>query len=219
MAIDPIKIPQDVGIEDRIIGPITLRQLIISLIGTGVSYAIWSSMKNEYGGGVPLDRTIMAWIPCVIFIAFAFVRINGVSLFRMMLLGMEKTDKPAIRTWSPREGISMNVSSFEDTKQKPTKDMPDQNAEELSKLMDTGLDDLEAIVQRKRQRLAAEAALDNGDLLPAEPQVNSNLPVQRGRISVDSSANAKPVDDVQAPEQVQPSVTPTVRDISPPPSN
>ena len=40
MPIEPVKIPQNVYIEDRIVGPLTLRQTLIMAIGGGFSYAL-----------------------------------------------------------------------------------------------------------------------------------------------------------------------------------
>jgi len=202
MAIEPIKIPQDVHIEDKIIGPITLRQLTITLIGGGISYAIWGAMKNEYGGGVPLDRTIMAWTPCVIAAAFAFIRINNVSLARFCLLLIEKTDKPAIRSWHPREGISINVRTFEDTKKKPTKDMPDKTPAELSTVLDTGMDHLAEVVEQQMQQQKA-----------------ASLPVRPERVQVDERTSPS-IDDVQESQAQQLTQEPNdngpiLRDLSP----
>ncbi|MBI1934686.1 PrgI family protein [Candidatus Peregrinibacteria bacterium] len=105
MPIDPIKIPQNVQIEDRIIGTVTLRQLIITIIGCGISYAIWSSLQKAFGGtGIPV--TIIAWIPAVLFIAFAFIKVYDLSLFRITLLMIERSIKPQTRTWNPRTGMS-----------------------------------------------------------------------------------------------------------------
>ncbi|MDD5075396.1 MAG: PrgI family protein, partial [Candidatus Peribacteraceae bacterium] len=80
MAIDPVKIPQNVYVEDRIIGPITLRQLIIVLLTGGLSYAIWGAMKSANGGYIGIIGTIIAWIPCAIGVVFAFVKIQGIGL-------------------------------------------------------------------------------------------------------------------------------------------
>lgn len=105
MPIEPVKIPQNVQIEDRIVGSITIRQLIISILGCGISYAIWSNLQKIYGT-VSIPVTIMAWIPAVIFIAFAFIKIYDLSLFRLVLLTIENSVKPRIRTWAPRTGLS-----------------------------------------------------------------------------------------------------------------
>lgn len=139
MPIEPVKIPQNVQIEDRIIGPITLRQLIITILGCGISYAIWSTLQKIFGD-VSITVTIVAWIPAVVFIAFAFVKVYDLSLFRVVFLMIERSVKPQTRTWAPRPGISVIHSH---ALAKPEKKKPDaaqqeqpQSIEELSSMLD-----------------------------------------------------------------------------------
>ncbi len=111
MPIDPIKIPQNVYIEDRIVGPLTLKQIIIVALGGGFSYVLWSTITKTIGS-VNIVLTVLAWIPAVIAVIFAFVKINDLSMFRLCLLAVERFNKPSLRTWSPRRGISINVRTF-----------------------------------------------------------------------------------------------------------
>lgn len=119
MAIEPVKIPQDVSIEDRIIGPVTLKQIIICLLSSGFSYMVFSSMKAA-GTLTPVSMAI-SWTPAAIGAAFAFVKINGISLFRFCLLMIERLNKPGRRMWTPRRGITINISTGSGT--------PEQSAE------------------------------------------------------------------------------------------
>lgn len=141
MPIDPIKIPQNVHIEDRIVGPLTLRQILIVGAGAGFSYALYGMLTNAYGA-LALPVTIMVWIPAVIAAAFAFLRINDLSMFKLMLLMMEQVNKPATRTWSPRRGISVNIRIFSTPEKDGQKLHPDtevknmSHIEELSTLLD-----------------------------------------------------------------------------------
>jgi hypothetical protein len=123
MALEPVKIPQNVYVEDRIIGPVTIRQIIIMGIGGAMSYALWSILaQSGYIGIVPL---IIAWIPVTIAAAFAFVKINDISLFRMILLKIEQANKPSIRHWESTQGISLNFVT------KPPKEFVDPNAPQV----------------------------------------------------------------------------------------
>ena len=108
MPIDLVKIPQNVYIEDRIVGPLSLRQIIIIMLGGGFSYILYSLIAKTYGS-VSLPVTALVSIPGLLAAAFAFVRINDISLFRIMLLMIEQMNKPSIRTWSPRRGIIINI--------------------------------------------------------------------------------------------------------------
>ncbi len=140
MPIEPIKIPQNVYIEDRIVGPLTLKQLIISTIGCGFSYALFAVLSKAMGGTPPLPVTILVWIPGALSILFAFVRINDLSMLHLLLLLVEKANKPATRIWAPRRGITINFRTTmmekpkAATPQTPEHSMP--RIDELSSILD-----------------------------------------------------------------------------------
>ncbi len=115
MPIEAVKIPQNVYIEDRIIGPVTLKQLIISGLGLGMSYAIFSTaQKSGVTNPVALGVT---WIPAVIFCAFAFMKVNDLTLFNIILLSIESFNKPNQRIWSPHAGLSINLITRQHVKE------------------------------------------------------------------------------------------------------
>mgnify|MGYP003346360286 CR=1 FL=1 len=64
MPIEPIKIPQNVYIEDRIVGPLTLKQVIIVTIGGGFSYALWAMLSKTYGA-ISIPIQVMVWLPAL----------------------------------------------------------------------------------------------------------------------------------------------------------
>lgn len=140
MPIESVKIPQNVQIEDRIVGSITLRQLIISIVGCGISYAIWTNLQKILGT-VSIVVSIIAWIPAVIFIAFAFIKVYDLSLFRIVLLMIERSVKPQTRTWAPRTGMStINSHTFAKPEKKKRSAGTGQekplSIEELSSMLD-----------------------------------------------------------------------------------
>jgi len=199
MAIDPVKIPQNVYVEDRIIGPVTLRQLIIVLLTGGLSYAIWGAMKSANGGYVGVPGTIVAWIPCAIGAAFAFVKIQGISLMRFCLLMIEKTDKPAIRKWTPRRGVSINFQFIanmeEEEKKKKPQEPHHEKIEELSAFLDRG--PVMRTQQKKREfdenSSPAEEIIDETDL--------DMKPVDPTRISISPREEAeRPLNDITPQE-------------------
>ncbi len=115
MPIEAVKIPQNVYVEDKIIGPISLRQLAISGIGAGIGYMFYGiAVKNGVRNVVGLAA---CWIPTVIAVAFAFLKINDLSLLRLILLFIESLNKPTIRYWSPHTGISINLITNQATKE------------------------------------------------------------------------------------------------------
>lgn len=179
MPIDPVKIPQNVHIEDRIVGPLTLRQIIISMLGIGFSYALWASISKVYGG-VPLHITIIVWIPAVIALMFAFIRVNDLSMTHLLLLLIERMEKPQTRIWGPRRGITLSTRSFAtptaENARQPTS--PDNSADlsNLSDLLDTTSDP------------------ETDDTIPASDDIQGLAlpprPVQKDRITIEPLTNA-----------------------------
>lgn len=212
MPIEPVKIPQNVYVEDRIVGPVTLRQLIILLATGGFSYAIWTAAKSQLGASsVPL--TIVCWIPFMIGVFFAFVRIQGISLMRFILLMVEKMDKPAVRLWTPRRGISINFQYFsgvEEKKKQVVTQPHREKLEELSALLDKG----PVITVKSNEKEVPTTPVEE----PATPH-----PVDQGRIKAERAEDGFPFDDITTfpPATVE---TPpqnsrvTMRDILPPSS-
>jgi len=141
MPIEAVKIPQNVYIEDRIVGPLTLRQVIISAVGCGFSYALYSMMAKAYGG-TTLPITIMVWIPGALSILFAFIKFNDLTLFQMVLLTLERMNKAPVRVWTPRKGISITIR----TAPKPEDEKP-------------AVRQAAAIVERKEARIAELSAI------------------------------------------------------------
>lgn len=135
--MDPIKIPQNVYVEDRIIGSLTLRQIIIVIIGGGISYIFYAYMQKTYGYvGIPF--IIISAIPILISMTFAFVRIHDLSLLKLILLLIERSTKPHIRIWGPRNGITVIIKTERITQEK--KHAHKESAEQiqtLSTLLDT----------------------------------------------------------------------------------
>lgn len=132
MPIEAVKIPQNVYVEDRIIGPVTLRQLIISGLGAGLSYAIFATLQRAgVSNPVPL---VLAWIPAVICVAFAFLKINDLSLFSIILLAIESTHKSNQRYWSPHGGISINLITSQHVK--ALKDQTEKAAANTDKIVE-----------------------------------------------------------------------------------
>lgn len=139
MAIEAVKIPQNVYVEDRIVGPLTLRQVITVALGGGGSYALWSMLLKNFGALDPVT-TGLVWLPAVLSLAFAFIRINDLSLMRLLLLRLEQMQKPSLRTWTPRTGISITVRTFTgaETKHRPVSDAEiDAKKQRFTEIADT----------------------------------------------------------------------------------
>jgi len=88
------KVPQDVQREDQVLWFITLKQLIILLIGFGISYTIFvNANRDAKANGEELEAgtQVLIWMPAMIAAAFAFVKIKAIPLFQFILLFIENT--------------------------------------------------------------------------------------------------------------------------------
>lgn len=90
------KVPQDVQREDHIVGPLTLRQLIICGIGFSIAYALFTVIGRDY-------EVITAIIPVIIIglitITFAFIKPLDLDFEKYLLFRIESLILPAKRYW------------------------------------------------------------------------------------------------------------------------
>lgn len=166
--MDPIKIPQNVYVEDRIIGSLTLRQIIIVIIGGGIGYTFYAFMQKTYGYvGIPL--IMMSSIPLLISLAFAFVRIHDLSLLKLIFLLIERSSKPSIRTWGPRTGITIIIKTHNVAQEK--KHAHQESAEHI-RTLSTLLDTLPSRPTEEEQD-TSEPKPVNPESVHVEPLINA----------------------------------------------
>ncbi len=96
------KVPQDVQREDQILWFITLHQLVLLLIGFGISYAIFNNMNSKYD--LDTGDQIMIWIPAGISAFFAFIKIKGIPIFQLITLLIEQLFFRRARRWWIQNG-------------------------------------------------------------------------------------------------------------------
>lgn len=136
------KVPQDVQREDQILWFITLRQLIMLMVGCGISYLLFVNMKKKYD----LNELEIAliWLPAAISAALAFLKIKGIKLPQFLLLILEQVffRRPR-RYWIAGAGepfVSMTTAvkplSRKDTSTDEEKSFDTKKVEELAKFLD-----------------------------------------------------------------------------------
>lgn len=105
------KVPQNVQREDTIVGPLTLKQLIISGVGGGVTYGVYTALSNTYTWPVWIGPTL---ILASITILFAFVKVHELTFTQYILSGIAYLFLPRKRVWVKRSGDA--ISSIEQPK-------------------------------------------------------------------------------------------------------
>ncbi len=101
-SIVQFKIPQDVQLEDKIVGPLTLKQLSICAIGGTITYFFYTTLSKNYFWEVwilPVSLTIL------ITLAISFIKISNVTFTKFILLLIEFALKPRRRIWEKSEGL------------------------------------------------------------------------------------------------------------------
>ena len=86
-------VPQFIDKEDRIIGPVTVRQFLICLVGSGVLFL-------EYKILTTLWFVLAALVTAAVFGTFGFVKINGQPFHYFFLNFLQSQIKPGLRVWN-----------------------------------------------------------------------------------------------------------------------
>ena len=95
-------VPQFIDVEDKVIGPIAVRQFIIILVGAGLlagSFQILYRLANQFGAFLFTGFGILASV-----ILFAFVKVNGRPFHQFLLNVLQSVKNPRLRLWNNQLG-------------------------------------------------------------------------------------------------------------------
>ena len=95
------KVPQNVQREDTIVGPLTLKQLIMSGVGGGITYGVYTALSNTYTWPVWIGPKL---IGASITILFAFVKVHELTFTQYLLSGVAYLFLPRKRVWVKGSG-------------------------------------------------------------------------------------------------------------------
>jgi 4-hydroxy-L-threonine phosphate dehydrogenase PdxA len=162
-----------------------------------------------------LPAVIVCWIPALIAAAFAFFKINDLSLFNIILLMVEGFNKPSMRYWSSHGGISINLITSAATKEIAEADAKvatnaarladitrqlEQRQEAMNRITSHDVptpDDLEPIQTKLKNRLAQDdAPAADEATLNTEVTSASTLPVNKKRVSASGLDQSRSVDTI-----------------------
>jgi len=88
-------VPQFIDVEDKVIGPITVRQFITMLVGGGI---IFIEYKLTDFSLFLLEGIITAIVTFII----AFIKINGRPIHYFLLNVIQTSRRPKIRVWQKK---------------------------------------------------------------------------------------------------------------------
>lgn len=103
------KIPQNVQIEDKIVGPLTLKQLITLGVGGGITYAIYVGLAKTFYIEIWFIPTL---VPAILTLLITFVKINGIPFGKWCFLMAEYFLKPKKRSFVMGAGDLYSATLF-----------------------------------------------------------------------------------------------------------
>ncbi len=130
-------VPQFIDSEDKILGPITVRQFLILVVAALLSFIIWKLADLALAG-------ILIFLLVGLAVILAFVKING-QVFHIFILNFVRNKfRPALRIWRKEYGKD-ELQAYAKAappavvkKEEIRKEMPRGRLSELSLTVNTG---------------------------------------------------------------------------------
>lgn len=130
------QVPQNIDMEDKIIGPLTLIQFLYLLVGGIIDYLLFISFGSS----------LIFWIiglPVAVFaLALAFLKIQDQPLAHFVKAGLVYLSRPKTRLWQ-REGLIISIVKEKPGKVKiapppaPKRHIEKSELEKLAQMLDT----------------------------------------------------------------------------------
>jgi hypothetical protein len=128
-------VPQFIDVEDKIIGPISVRQFVYLIIGTGLLFAAYRFADFSL-------FLIEAIIIVSLTMAFAFLKVNGRPFHFFLVNFLQTLRRPKLRVWRQEEPhYNLHVQKASPHAAAPVAKKPPLNASRLTELalvVDTG---------------------------------------------------------------------------------
>jgi len=133
------KVPQNVEREDKIVGPLTLKQLILVAVGGGISYLLYINLAKNYQLGL-FDLFLIS-LPLLFTLFLSFGKVKDMTMSRFIICFAELMLKARKRYWVQRAGdidLSAIGSSYKASEKKEASTgEPLSKLERLNQVLDT----------------------------------------------------------------------------------
>ena len=155
------KVPQNIDMPDRILGPLTMLQFVYAVVGGGAAYV--SFMALPY----PLSFVVAILIG-LLTLAIVFLKVNERPFTHFLLLLMQFITVPKQRTWHKGDSCNMEVEVYK-TPQKnmtsniPHKDIDPKTFEDVARRVDSpGADvaNVKNLIKASISKLARERSCE-----------------------------------------------------------
>jgi hypothetical protein len=102
-------VPQNIDIQDRIIGPLTMVQFVYAVIGFGSCYGIYNA--------VPAPLSFFLIVPIALFVVcLDFVKINERPFLSFFTAAIAFASEPKQRFWHQGEDSDLKVEIYSEEK-------------------------------------------------------------------------------------------------------
>ena len=130
------KVPQNIDLEDKIVGPLTLIQFLYIISGGIIIYLLF----------LTLGSTFFFWVLSIpiaaIAISLAFLKIQDQPLSHFIKAGLMYLSRPKTRIWQ-RHGVNISAIKAAPVKKEgsttlPKKKIEKSELEKIAQVLDTG---------------------------------------------------------------------------------
>ena len=128
------KVPQNIDMPDRILGPLTMLQFVYAVVGGGLAYVSFVSLPS------PLS-TMLAVIVALLTAAIIFLKINERPFTHFLMSFFQFLSSPKSRVWRKGEDSDLSVEIYHskkkgDQNQVGQKNIRSDQIEQLAKKLD-----------------------------------------------------------------------------------
>jgi PrgI family protein len=96
------EIPTHLEVEDKILGSLTVRQLLFLAVGVSLSYGLWGLLRHASPAHLPLIAAILlAAIPALCTLVLALVQPGGRPFEEWLLTLVRFATLPHVCLWRP----------------------------------------------------------------------------------------------------------------------
>ncbi|MFH1088397.1 MAG: PrgI family protein [Patescibacteria group bacterium] len=160
-----VKIPQNIDKEDKLVGPLTLKQFLYVLGGAGVTFVAYQGYVQYYL--FAHEFFIIAFIASAIALSFAFLKINGLPFITFINNLLAFLFVKRSRMWGKDNTLekSAPLSKKEATPEETTSEIAPTKSEleKLATVLDAGgtINTDQTITAREINTLPANKKIDN----------------------------------------------------------
>lgn len=131
------KIPQKIDVEDKLVGPLTLKQFLKLLVGAGLVYLLYTYLRTI---GLPFFLVLFILAPVITFFGLlAFYKVNEQPFEKFLFSLASYYLKPSKRIWKrapQKEKMEIKTPQVE-KEPLPKKTISRGHLEELAYILDT----------------------------------------------------------------------------------